>query len=870
MRERLIPAGVFLALISVACSRPNPAFIPGDGGLPGTGGGAGGGPGTAGSGGATGKGGAGGSSAGAGGSGGGGQDAGADTRNTSCTTADNCMAQLGSPACGAWQCLGSTCVADNQKTCYTLSTGTPGTGACRSGWQYCSGTNGVSSCTAQVGPGGEACNGEDDDCNMMVDDGLGSLNCGVGACMGTVAACTGGVPGVCTPLAAPATTDGCPANGIDDDCNGAIDDGCVTACVVVSSDTGNDTGADGTPALPFRTLQKAVDYAAADPAHPKNVCVAGGADCTVSAEYDSGDNAALSIPAGISLIGNYESTTWTRCPLTALHVTIRATAGVAVQFPVPAPSTSTAAASAIDGVSIVRLGGGSTATKTGILVDTAKKVTISNVQITDTVDGTSTYGVDLKNGAEVTILRSAIAGGAGTSEAIGVRSTASKPTIRDNCATFSPATGGCTDACDKALGIHGRAAADSMGVSTAILLDSSPGATVDRSTICGSQAPDSAGVRIKGPSSGVAVRGNTIVASGATTQSHGVWMDACGKNSPRIASNELIQADGASGTTTVAAVGAAGDCHPVIDGNAKIIGGGDTTGTHAVGIFCGAAANVASLCTVLGNKLVQGSSGPHPATATAILCQQGGCSRIARNTISGTAGGDVIGISIAASGPLVERNDISGGCGTGLTYGVLADDSYARLENNVIRGATCATSSSTTQVSGVYVNVASSTNEVEVHSNTIDGGGGMGTCTKGAGATLGVRSGTSGPGGGVRGIFRNNILGAGNCSTRYDFWESDTGTSPRLVENNDFDPSSSPAALYFSRAATPLSLSMINSSAAGRSGNISAAPMFTSATDLHLMAGSMCVDMGLTLGAPKLDYDGKTRDAKPDMGAFER
>ncbi|HUD72239.1 MAG TPA: putative metal-binding motif-containing protein [Dongiaceae bacterium] len=78
---------------------------------------------------------------------------------------------------------------------------------------------------AAIHPGAlETCNGVDDNCNGPADDGLGTSTCGIGACQRTVNNCVGGVPMTCTPgTPAPAETCG---NGIDDDCNGAIDDGC--------------------------------------------------------------------------------------------------------------------------------------------------------------------------------------------------------------------------------------------------------------------------------------------------------------------------------------------------------------------------------------------------------------------------------------------------------------------------------------------------------------------------------------------------------------------------------------------------------------------------------------------------------------------
>ncbi|MBI4470966.1 MAG: hypothetical protein HY650_16755 [Acidobacteria bacterium] len=42
------------------------------------------------------------------------------------------------------------------------------------------------------------------------------------------------------------------------------------------------------------------------------------------------------------------------------------------------------------------------------------------------------------------------------------------------------------------------------------------------------------------------------------------------------------------------------------------------------------------------------------------------------------------------------------------------------------------------------------------------------------------------------------------------------------------------------------------------------------AFDAHLMPGSPAIDAGTTAGAPRDDYDGRSRDARPDIGAYER
>ena len=52
--------------------------------------------------------------------------------------------------------------------------GTLGVGPCRAGSQVC--TNGMwDACVGQVVPSSEACNGLDDDCNGIIDDGFADL-----------------------------------------------------------------------------------------------------------------------------------------------------------------------------------------------------------------------------------------------------------------------------------------------------------------------------------------------------------------------------------------------------------------------------------------------------------------------------------------------------------------------------------------------------------------------------------------------------------------------------------------------------------------------------------------------------------------------
>ncbi len=154
---------------------------------------------------------------------------------------------FGTVTCGMGSCQRTVleCVGGSPATC---TAGAPGTETCNNLDDNCDGTidDGLGSMSCGLGacartvmncvagvpqtcspgtPSGETCNGADDDCNGAVDD-LGSTSCGVGLCARTVASCIGGVPQSCVPGTMVPEVCG---NGLDENCNGTPDDGCVTA-----------------------------------------------------------------------------------------------------------------------------------------------------------------------------------------------------------------------------------------------------------------------------------------------------------------------------------------------------------------------------------------------------------------------------------------------------------------------------------------------------------------------------------------------------------------------------------------------------------------------------------------------------------------
>ncbi|MCS6797873.1 MAG: MopE-related protein [Myxococcota bacterium] len=175
----------------------------------------------------------------------------------------------------------------------------------------------------------ESCNGLDDDCDGAVDEDFegAMLSCGVGICATSVPACVGGVPGSCTPLPADVMET---CNGLDDDCNGSVDDGCICSRYVLA-------GADGSglrPGDPAGDIQATIDAMAGSGARG-TICVgatrSGWPSCT--ATYTG----PIRMAEGVSVLGGWRvdrsggAPTWTRDA--SCMPAIEASDDVVVDFP---------------------------------------------------------------------------------------------------------------------------------------------------------------------------------------------------------------------------------------------------------------------------------------------------------------------------------------------------------------------------------------------------------------------------------------------------------------------------------------------------------------------------------------------------------
>lgn len=816
---------------------------------------------------------------------------------TECNADADCVTKYGPSQCGGRACVGGACVltspgcvdADHDgfgagqgcmcaaidcddadpavkdtKSCYTGPANTAGVGVCRAGTITCL-PGGPSACVGQIVPSGEACNGEDDDCNGNIDDKLGKLVCGVGACTTSIAACQNGALQACIPLVAPnpPPADGC--DGIDNDCDGAIDEDC-NPCVYVTK-LGVDMGADGTLLKPFGTIQAAITFAAMNlQNNAARVCVTAGALCGATGNYAG----SFTMAEGVSVLANYESTLGTRCSAnsnTSTGIQVKTPEGVVFPSSIGKPTV-------LDGFRIDRA---PSAINRGVTVDGAKGAMISNVSIPQSAAGvmvTHTYGVVVQNGGDAIIgPKNRIEAGGGSVEAIGVRAQASKVIIQDNCQTYDN-KGRCNDFCGQNPSIRGgnvAATQDSYGV----LLVDSPNALIETSAICGNAGVHGAAVKITGDSNGTVVRANKINAFGGTSDSHGVWMEDCNNGKPWIVDNTAIVAQGANAGTAVDGVRAVGQCHAVIDANTSIGGGGEGQSSKPNGVHCLAKGGHPSGCIIATNALVYGSSNGFPPEATGVRCEGGSCVRIVRNALLDGRGGQVAyGVFLQGTGTFVDANLIAGGCAPTAT-GLEADDSFARIQNNLIVGYNpndCQGGMiAPIETRGMRVVTQAGPNEIDVHSNDIDGSGSPQAQCKSYGIKL--ESGAQ-PAVGGSGIFRNNILNPGVCfSARYNFAEATASADPRIFQNNDLNPAVvAPSALYLDEGVNGLMmLAQINGLMGTlASNNLSVDPAFVAyPNNFDLQPNSPCKGMGTPTGAPGKDIGGVARPSPPAIGAYE-
>jgi len=789
--------------------------------------------------------------------------------------------------------------------------GGPAVGACRPGLQYC--VDGVwGPCVGEVLPtAAESCNNIDDDCDGVpaagqMETGLGMVTCGVGACRNGVPACQNGRPNtMCTP-GTPAASETC-NDGIDNDCNGVIDDPAQCMCIFVAQGaTANDANPGTSPTLPKRTISSAIT-AAMQPGNPKAVCVAAGVACVATPNsVDYMEN--VTMVSGVSVLGGYQpgaAAPWTRSLGRCVTRIVAPSGGAdrAVFF-----DSSITAPTMLSGFTVVA---NDVASNQAILVSGATGAEISDNVITGG-GGSTSIGVNIVasaggSAANARLTHNVIIGGTGSAQAIGVRVASSVASIGQHCGLTGggsgiDAQGRCTPFPCTFTGsmlthyIRGRLAGN-FGAGTAsetyaIRLENAAGTSIDQNALCSSNGQgDAAAVRLSGAASqNIVLRGNNVLGNGGgntttviNNNGIGVWAEDCGGASPWLVNNFMLS--GESRTPRSAAnpnaghgegVRAMGNCHVRVDSNRLIIGGEESGNNDAIAVNCAQnARGVPSRCTILGNESILGSQAGFPPTSTGVKCDAGACLRIENNRrISGNQGTATFGVVLSGAATVVNNNGIDAGCTRTRGIGLLSVDAPARVQNNIISGSQPCTGGAAMISEAVVVQASPGSNELDLHSNTLHGQGTPNGATCLSRGLVLERNPAGAPPTGPRGVYRNNIIHAGGCTMSVGVNETDSSTDPRVFENNDIWPAGT---LYRDENATVLTTAtavntLVDPTAMS---NLSADPLWRAPAamppDYGLMATSMCRNTGTATAAPSTDYGAQTRPAEAmfDIGAEE-
>jgi len=155
-----------------------------------------------------------------------------------CAAAERCLAGVCACPAGLARC-GGTCVdvSTDVGNCGTCGRACPTGDTCSGALCACEAMGGIVCAGTCLMSPVETCNGVDDDCDGTIDEGCACTDgmtraCGtdVGACTAGTQTCSGGAWGPCS--GASPGTETC--NGVDDDCDGSTDESlsraCSTAC----------------------------------------------------------------------------------------------------------------------------------------------------------------------------------------------------------------------------------------------------------------------------------------------------------------------------------------------------------------------------------------------------------------------------------------------------------------------------------------------------------------------------------------------------------------------------------------------------------------------------------------------------------------
>jgi len=752
------------------------------------------------------------------------------------------------------------------RACYAGPAGTVGVGVCRAGTQSCiAGTFGA--CTGEVLPSAETCDGRDNNCNGTVDEGIAPRVCysgpagtaGVGLCRTGTQTCSGGAFGACAGEIVPVAE---VCDGLDNNCNAMIDDGnpgggvacgltvgqCrgVTQCVagaiscrgtfVAPAPLGSATNS-GSSSAPLNTITAGIANA---------VAIGGGADvcvCAVPGGAPATYTEDVGMVEGASVIGAYRCDTWVR-GLGTYVTRIQDTTTVGVR--VPAGLT---AITALDGFTVIGLPS---------LVNTSSAITVTDAsaQLIDlTVLGgqaPTSYGLRIVRSAlgvsAPAVLRGTYNAAAPSGGlAVGVQIEQGTPTLTNVIVisnTGTPLT---------SVGVN------CVGCGATRITGGSITSGSAETTTTGLWATGNvAGLTLVGP---MGINGGSISVAAAGF-SRGVHLDNC-TGAPSLTTVNAFGASGNLGTHIGVDVAGA-MCTLSANGGSMV---GCEIGATCWGMqSTGSPATLDRVVPMRGGSAVSASM--YGARCMAGGCTRFTNSTMDAGTL--TAAGVSAGLLVDTTSPTFDSNRIiapscrGAGAPGGPYFGAhIRGLSSSQFYNNVIRDQTCfATEHSMFWEKPVAPVLAG----INVVNNTIE----YSACT-GCGPRTGVTV-TSAMVTPPMGVFNNNIIRnatLGAAALNIPFVETNVNSEVASFRNNDlFDPAT--PTIFLWRGAMPLATAaMVNAMVPGAAGNIQANPLLD--PTWHLMALSPCRNTGLTVGTPVRDFDAQARPNELlfDIGADE-
>lgn len=776
-------------------------------------------------------------------------------------------------------------------------------GDCDQGFQYCV-DGALSECFGSATVSEEICgDGVDNDCDGFVDNAGISFPCGNAFCeFGEVQAC-GSDSGA-----------GCPSvefnpevcgDGEDNDCDGVVDDGCVASCVWVHPNGGSAANGEtptGEPSSPYGSIQEAIDYASSVDGPPLNVCV----QC-LNGAYTNYFESVVMAP-GVNLLGGFSNPDSPGTCITEISGV--GNGGPSVYFPPGVGATPTF----MRDMKVKSSGNndpGSLEPGVTVLVE-ASGARLADNSIFVPSDNNHHIGIYVspeanQDGSTPLITATELYYGQSTIS-VGIRAD-TRVDIRDMCAGYGEG-GTCNEACSSngSNGIHlngdyASGDANAQEYVAGIVLNGAAGSTVDQVGICVAGSDNAFGIVIQGKSEDVTITRSAIHAEGAASVAAGVAMDSCEGTQPTVAYNSNI-----SGGSSPAMLGvSAGDgCNARIIHNEAIVGGfeagfnpdGTSAETIAIGVRCAPdkdsdninpdAPGDSSLCTIAENEFIVGAYSGSADIAIGVACVRS-CELVSRSTMLGAYDSAVAevagGLFLAGETPaLVDRNTIYGACAAGVSVGVRAGGAQARLTNNVIAGGgTSLTGCNNNPLSdeqtyvGVMVNPTINNLELDVHSNFISGlGAYLGNCQSAAvgyaaleldGTQLDVLPTTP------LGLFRNNMLDAGLCLGATSVMQWNDATLPKVFMYNTLLTSS---AAWIAPDGTALTEeNQVNDVPFAYEGNTVRDQVTLELETLFGTAGIVATlglqDSGTSHGAPPWDLQGTPRPLGDgyDRGPYE-